>query len=383
MRKKIVSVLCCGLLLLLAGCGGSGGGGGTGNNNGGGGGGVTPTPDPPSPPDITYYTNPVFEPVFADPTIIRGDDGMFYAYATSDTSRWDGERKPLRTAFIPTIRSENLVDWEYVGDVFTSATFPQWAKGRGLWAPDIVKIGDTYNLYYSAAKWANWEFSSVGVCTAPTPSGPWTDHGEIVSYQNTGVKQSIDSYTFVYEGGVYMIWGSYYGIFWIELSSDGLTIKPGAKATPIGGTKDHCAYEGSWLIQHDDYWYLLVSYGNCCEGLNTNYYVQSYRATSPFGPYYGEDGKAMLGNDRGLGTNVIRNGPDFVGCGHNSMIKDDNGDDWIVYHAYDLTKSGTVEDTGTNRRALCIDKIYWDGGWPHTKNHFASGGETEAPYIEE
>ncbi|WP_431804075.1 hypothetical protein [Halobacillus andaensis] len=30
------------------------------------------------------YQNPVFEPVLADPSIIEGEDGYFYAYGTED-----------------------------------------------------------------------------------------------------------------------------------------------------------------------------------------------------------------------------------------------------------------------------------------------------------
>ena len=36
----------------------------------------------------TDYENPVWEPVLADPAIIRGDDGIFYAYGTQDNALW-------------------------------------------------------------------------------------------------------------------------------------------------------------------------------------------------------------------------------------------------------------------------------------------------------
>lgn len=318
-----------------------------------------------------YYTNPIFNHDFPDPTIIRGEDGYFYAYATSG---WDTYNEvDSFPAILPIIKSADLVEWEYAGSVFQSLNDCAWANGRGIWAPDIVKIGNTYNLYYSAALWGDTDQSSIGVAIAPSPTGPWTDRGEVATYRTTGVKQSIDSFTFVYEGGVYMMWGSYYGIFWVELTADGLAIKEGATPTQIGGLGDYCACEASYLVQHGDYWYLMVSYGNCCEGLTSNYYVQCYRASSPFGPFYGDDGKAFLGSDHGLGTNVIRNGSDFVGCGHNSVIKDDNGDDWLIYHAYDLGGKG-------DKRILCMDKISWKGGWPHVEGHVASS-KAEAPYI--
>lgn len=332
----------------------------------------------PNPPKKVFYTNPVFEPVFADPTVIRDDDGTYYAYGTSDYSEWDGI---MRTAYIPMLSSKDLVTWKYEGDVFTASTRPDWKPSNfGIWAPDIVKIGNTYNLYYSFAGWGDAENSAIGVATAEHPLGPWRDKGCVITTQATGVKQCIDSFTFVYENKVYMIWGSYYGMFYIELSDDGLSVKPGAKAVQIGGKTNFSTYEGAWLTQKDNYWYLFTSHGNCCEGLNTNYYVNVFRAESPFGPYYGEDGKPMLGT--GLGTNVIRNSASFVGCGHNAVTTDDNGDFWMIYHGYDVKKPGTIAG-GTNRRALCVDKLYWTNGWPHTKNYEAAYTETECPYIAE
>ncbi|HAV19850.1 MAG TPA: arabinan endo-1,5-alpha-L-arabinosidase, partial [Firmicutes bacterium] len=32
------------------------------------------------------FNNPVWEPVLADPSIIRGDDGTFYAFGTQDNA---------------------------------------------------------------------------------------------------------------------------------------------------------------------------------------------------------------------------------------------------------------------------------------------------------
>ena len=59
-------------------------------------------------PQGATYTNPVFDPVFADPCIIRGDDGYFYAYATEDYGCYGEED---RVACIPIIKSPDLVQW--------------------------------------------------------------------------------------------------------------------------------------------------------------------------------------------------------------------------------------------------------------------------------
>ena len=74
--------------------------------------------DPAYAPDTTYI-NPVFKPVLADPSIVRTGDGMFYAYGTEDT--WnDGVHH-----IVAILKSDNLEDWQWVGDVFTDETKPK------------------------------------------------------------------------------------------------------------------------------------------------------------------------------------------------------------------------------------------------------------------
>ena len=126
------------------------------------------------------YTNPVsreFADTFADPAVIKAKDGWWYAYGTTDPlSEGEGTRH-----IIPTARSADLVDWTYVGDAFTEATLPGWAApDAALWAPDIRYLDGTYYLYYVVTQTtvtAEPNDNAVGVATAPTPTGPWTDSG--------------------------------------------------------------------------------------------------------------------------------------------------------------------------------------------------------------
>src|SRR5688500_7795712 len=72
------------------------------------------------------YTNPVsrdFADTYADPAVIRGKDGYWYAYGTTDPLR-EGE---ATRHLLPISRSTDLVNWKYVGDAFTEATLPAWA----------------------------------------------------------------------------------------------------------------------------------------------------------------------------------------------------------------------------------------------------------------
>ena len=82
------------------------------------------------------YTNPVVDYSLPDPSVIKGDDGYYYLYATEDIRN------------LPIHRSKDLVNWELVGTAFTDETRPDFEPKGGLWAPDINKIGDQYVLYY-------------------------------------------------------------------------------------------------------------------------------------------------------------------------------------------------------------------------------------------
>lgn len=335
----------------------------------------------------TDYENPVWEPVLADPAIIRGDDGIFYAYGTQDNALW-GDYYGVR--YTPILSSPNLVDWEYRDQAFKPATMPQWSEssGAGLWAPDIVRFGATYNLYYSLSVWGDPN-PGIGVATGPSPLGPFTDQGKIFDSNEIGVGNSIDSATYIDDDGrVYMVWGSFYGIYGVELTSDGLSLKESkaeAHANKVilagvdNGRWEIGNYEGPYLIKENGYYYMFLSTGTCCNGHYSTYEVRVCRSESILGPYYDKDGNLMTSRQN-IGTPVVRGNDHFAGVGHNSIIKDDAGDYWIVYHGFDKQEDpyyGT-----TNRRALLIDKLEWDSeGWPSVATLGASRGATR-PYIE-
>ena len=129
----------------------------------------------------TYdYRNPVYG-CGADPSIIKADDGYYYAYVTSENYDWEktGQSNQVNG---PILRSKNLTEFEYVGCVFPNG-IPKWSKANnaGVWAPDIVYRNNTYYYYYSLGVFSgDVKASGIGVCTSEYPTGPWTDHGKIL-----------------------------------------------------------------------------------------------------------------------------------------------------------------------------------------------------------
>jgi arabinan endo-1,5-alpha-L-arabinosidase len=328
---------------------------------------------------ITTYSNPVWEPVLADPSIIRCDeDQKFYAFGTEDLAVWGGTDYSKK--LIPILVSDDLVTWSFAGSVFANpSSAPYWgAIGAGLWAPEVVKINNKYLVYYSLSIWGDPD-PGIGVASADHPLGPYTDHGKLFTSNEIGVKNSIDQTVVVDNGKVYMIWGSFIGIYGIELSSDGLSILHGleyAKNNKVllagvdNGRFEISNYEGAYVRKKDEYYYMFLSTGTCCAGFSSSYRVVVARSTNIMGPYVDAENRLMT-SQQNIGTNVVRGNDRFVGVGHNAWIEDDAGEYFIVYHGFDKTKD--EKEGVTNRRSLLIDVLVWNSlGWPYVENYGAS-----------
>ena len=224
----------------------------------------------------------------ADPTVIYAADGFWYAYCTTDPLN-DEDRNAggdFNFHLIPMLRSADLTQWTYVGDAFASR--PAWVKSdAGLWAPDIHFFNGQYYLYFTASD-TNAGGSAIGVATAPTPTGPWTDSGAPVVEPHDapccpGSRRWVFDPDVVESGGQrYMFYGSYFGgISARLLTPDGLHSDP-ASQTQI--TIDN-RYEGAHVVRHGDYWYLFVSATDCCRGSLTGYSVFAGRSPNLLGPY--------------------------------------------------------------------------------------------------
>ena len=318
---------------------------------------------------VQIYNNPVMASDCPDPSILdnRSRDGYYYAYSTR--IRIEGE-----IVDIPIYRSVNLVDWGLIGAAFPSGTSPSWEPDGALWAPDINYIGGKYVLYYAMGVWGDHDRSASGVAVSDSPTGPFKDLGMIVSMSNTGVGNSIDpNYFEDTDGRKYLYWGSLRhstdkevgrksGIFVVELSDDGLSLKPGSEPVKVAGDR----MEGTYVHKRGKYYYLFASEGSCCEGNKSTYHIIVGRSKSPLGPFVSRSGMSMIAGDDGLYDEVImtRDSCDvFCGPGHDAeIVKDGKGHDWMAYHAY-------WEGNGYKGRCMNIDRVYWTkDGWPYFKD---------------
>lgn len=327
-------------------------------------------------PEVEYvystYTNPVsviyengsdFKAEVADPSIVRGDDGLFYIFATGGV----------------VLKSEDACNW-VVHATKVLPSMPTWdvdvwgyGVNPGIWAPDVIKIGDKWIYYYSLSAWG--KCCGIGLAVADEITGPYEDLGKLFDYKEIGIDNAIDPHVFVEDDGtVYMSVGSFQGLYLLQLTSDGLALEGGVEtqardkvliAGKVGGW-DGSTYEGSYIIKKDGYYYYFGSAGTCCEGKNSTYRVLVGRAEEITGPYLDAQGRPLTasGSGKTFGTMCLDTGitnKNMSGAGHNSILVDDAGDYWIYYHAY-----STADNYAT--RHLFMDKLAWDeNGFPHVE----------------
>ncbi len=323
------------------------------------------------------YANPVLDADFADPAVIRAPDGFYYAYATQ-TER-DGKWVNIQLA-----RSADLVSWRHVGDALPAK--PVWAsKTQDFWAPHVSRHGDTYFLYYSAKPDAaltdNKRGLCLGVATSGGPLGPFIDMGKPLQCGEGFVNIDPMSFDDPATGKPLLYWGSGFQPIKVqELGPDRMSFAPGSKpidlVPAIKDSPDQYSrlVEGAWVIRRGDYYYLFYSGDNCC-GKEAHYAVLVARSKSATGPF------ETFSKETGAPSSAILVMRDTWNApGHNSIITDEAGQDWMVYHAVDTRRPRTkATDDVNTRRILLIDKIVWSDGWPRIEGNGPSTERRPTP----
>lgn len=268
---------------------------------------------------------------------------------------------------VPSYHSKDLVKWERGPAVFKAA--PEWIanvvpENRNMvyWAPDIIKLGDRYFLYYSVSTFGKMT-SAIGLATNPTldpddPACRWTDEGFIVRTQEgqAGEKyNAIDPSVFHdADGSLWLVFGSYWtGIKLVQLDpKTGKRLAPNSKMSSLAFND---SIEASYLCKHDDYYYLFVNWDTCCRGLKSTYNIRIGRSKTVTGPYVDKAGVDLLkkGGSMFLATT---NGP-LIGPGHAGTLNAE-GKNWFTSDF-----EGDVRMNG--RPTLAIMPLRWNAdGWP-------------------
>jgi len=285
-----------------------------------------------------------------DPTIAT-HGGEYYVFST-------GKGIPMR-------RSKDLVHWETAGRVFDEDV-PAWAKteipgAKDIWAPDISFYNGQYHLYYSVSTFGS-QRSCIGLATNKTldPADKeyqWVDHGKVLdSFPGKDDFNAIDpALVLDTQKQPWLAFGSFWGgIKLIRLEAQ--TGKPDPRDTQVhtlAARPVHHAIEAPFLVYKKGFYYLFVSFDQCCKGVNSTYKIMVGRSKDVTGPYIDWNDRPM--RDEG-GTLVLAGYDNWRGPGHNAVLLDKSGD-WLVHHTYDADDGGAPK--------LQIRPLLWDrNGWP-------------------
>lgn len=315
------------------------------------------------------YENPVIRTDFPDPTVWTDGCGTNYAASTHQDVYW----------------STDLLDWRKTGRRLLEQAEYDWIARSWphVWAPDVVRIGDWYNLYVCYHN--SGEHTEVVGYRSRNPAGPFTDRAMLVSSEGDGRFEVIDPEVVrdPDTGRVWLFFG-HGDVRRVELTDDGRRRKEGAPIVHVAGRalgttppddalQGIAACEGAYLHRRQGKWYLFCSVGNWH---NHTYRVIVGRADALTDSFYDREGRPLAD---GYGTVVLHSdeGDAFFGPGHNGEIfESPSGRTYLYYHCHVRGVERTDDDDSnmsTGRkyvpRLLFLQEVLWDAeGWPYFEN---------------
>ena len=309
------------LVALLAACGGDG--------------------DEPDGGSGAQFTNPVYRSDFPDPFVLRVGK-TYHAYATNSVQ--DN---------VQTLRSRDLVHWQPGRDAMP--VLASWVLRGRTWAPEVLRVAPRrYVLYYTARSF-DVNLQCLGSAVGRRPAGPFVDRSRRPLVCQTAQGGSIDASPFRdTDGTLYLLWkndGNCCGfdtyIYSQRLSADGSKLL----GKPVRLVKQDAAWEGP-LVEAPTLWknagryYLFYS----ANRFNTESYAVGYAACEgPLGPCRDSRDNPILETACGA-----------VGPGHQTLIADDDGETWFVYHAWRPDRVASASPG----RVLWTDRVVWEDGRP-------------------
>lgn len=304
-----------------------------------------------------------------DPSVKKFGD-YYYCYST-DVAFGTTVRSGIQVR-----KSKDLVEWTYVGWVFPSlpaqgSAFITASGGTpydALWAPYVLKVGNEYRLYYSLSS-AVARLSVIGMATASSPEGPWTEKGLVVTSKNDAAVQTnaIDpTIVTTPTGEQYFYYGSAWdGIYILKLDpTTGLAATAGDKGKRIAnrgftGGKYNGNIEGAEIIYNPTLkkYYLFIAY----DWLQTKYNVRVCKSDNPTGPFLDYNGvDANTNVDHGpmiLAPYQFMGHGGWQGTAHCGVFDDGNGQYYMAHQGRPAVNSYFMD--------MHVRKILWTADdWP-------------------
>ncbi len=298
------------------------------------------------------YTNPVYPHYFADPFVLLHAD-VYYAYGTGVTA-------PGSNRVFEVLTSNDLVHWRSLGH----ALEPLGAEFTDYWAPEVAFANGKFYLYYSAGMGDAGHRLRVAV--SGQPEGPFIDSGVNLTPDEPF---AIDASPFQDDDGQWYLYfardfldgqrpGTGLSVAKLEemtrLSTQVHTVLRASQDWQLyarqremyGQVLDWHTLEGAFVVKREGRYYCFYSGG---AWTNLSYGVSYAVADHPLGPWSESVAAAPT---------LLRTVPDHViGPGHNSVVPGPDGEDYLIYHAWDVAHTG---------RRMCIDRLIWTPHGPTT-----------------
>jgi beta-xylosidase len=303
---------------------------------------------------------PVYERNFPDPFVLTTKGG-FIAYSTNDGLN------------LPMAESKDLVHWAPVTDPARPGkpldglpVLGAWAKKDSTWAPEVMRVGERYLLYYTAAH-RKLDRQCVGVAVASDPRGPFVDtHAEpLVCQVDLGGTIDADAFRDA-DGKLYLYYkndgnrvAKSSAIWAQQLGPDGMSLV----GQPVAIERDSKGWqqklvEAPTMVRVPSGGYQLF-YSGGYYGWNADQRISPYamgyaNCTSALGPCKdaGNDPLLHSFNDRDAGC--------LSGPGHQSIFQA-AGRTFIAFHAWAATKGCRKAE---DQRYLYVAPIHWESGKP-------------------
>ena len=298
------------------------------------------------------YTNPVYPNYFADPFVLR-HDGVYYAYGTGLHAQTNG-------LVFEVLYSNNLIDWHSCG----GALEPLGTGFEDYWAPEVAFCNGIFYMYYSAGIGDTGH--RLRVATAKQPTGPFTDCGLVLTPDEPF---SIDACPFCDDDGQWYLFyakdfleGQRLGTALCVAKLEDMTRLVTPPQTVLRASQDWQLYakdrtmygqvldwytlEGPSVVKRFGRYYCFYSGG---AWTNLSYGVSYAVADHPMGPW-SEPISSIPTVLKTIANQVI-------GPGHNSLVVSPDGQDYLVYHAWDMAQTG---------RRMCLDRLDWSNQQPCT-----------------
>lgn len=308
---------------------------------------------------------PVLKVDFPDPFVLP-DHGRFLAYATNAR----GHQANVQMA-----ESSNLIDWVPIrraGRLHDAMpVLPSWARPGKTWAPEVIRVGTTFVLYFTANERAT-DRQCVGVATSADPLGPFVSDAAEPLVCQRALGGTIDASPFRdADGSLYLLYKSDGNnpavlkpsqIFVQRLAPEGLATT--GPATTLLRNDKHWEWrvvESPTMVRNPAGGYTLFysanHFGWEADQRLSNYAMGYARCASVTGPCTKAAENPILHS-----YNTPANGC-LSGPGHQTVFQA-GGRQFLVFHAWQAERDCQRSDKG---RAIYVAPLAWRGDTPELR----------------